>query len=95
MQILKININKREYQAFLNKFGQSHTKETTRKIHNHIRACVRDAIDEYIIKIDFTRKAVVSGNIEAKRPEEKHLGYTESKKLMTEVYKRLERNNGK
>ncbi len=87
-------ITKREYQAFLNEYALNHAKETTRKLNIHIRACVREAIDEGIIRVDFTRGAVITGSVEAKRPEEKHLSYTESKQLMSELYNRLERSLG-
>jgi integrase len=85
-------ITKREYQSFLNEYASTHAKETTRKINVHIRACVKEAIDEGIIRVDFTRGAVVTGNVEAKRPEEKHLDYSESRQLMSEIYKRLNRS---
>lgn len=88
------DITKREYQAFLNEYGLTHAKETTRKLNIHIRACVREAIDEGIIRVDFTRDVVITGSVEAKRPEEKHLNYFESKRLMNELYKRLNRSLG-
>ncbi|MEK5390170.1 site-specific integrase [Margalitia sp. FSL K6-0131] len=87
-------ISKREYQAFLNEYGKNHAKESTRKLNTHIRACVRNAIEEGIIRIDFTREAVLTGSIEAKRPEEKYLNYFESKRLMKELYNRLDRSIG-
>lgn len=87
-------ITKREYQAFLNEYGSSRAKETTRKLNIHIRACVKDAMDEGIIRVDFTRGAIITGNTEAKRPEDKHLNYDESKRLMNELYKRLDRAPG-
>ncbi|MFH5187154.1 tyrosine-type recombinase/integrase [Paenibacillus sp. TAB 01] len=76
------NITKRSYQEFLNKYAENHAKDTTRKLNTHIRACVRDAIDEGLIQMDFTRGAVLSGNVPSKRPEEKHLNYFESKRLL-------------
>ncbi|KIL35124.1 integrase [Cohnella kolymensis] len=75
------NITKRKYQAFLNSYGSTRAKGTAGKLNSHIRACVRDAIDEGIIRVDFTRKVVLSGSVPAKRPEEKHLNYFESKRL--------------
>lgn len=81
------DITKRGYQAFLNSYGSTRSKETTRKLNTHIRACVKDAIDEGIIHIDFTRGAVLTGSIPAKREEEKHLSLFESKRLMKEVSK--------
>lgn len=88
------DITKREYQEFLNEYGLSHAKETTRKLNIHIRACVREAIDEGLIRVDFTRDAVITGSVEAKRPEEKHLSYQESRELMKEIYNRLDRSLG-
>jgi integrase len=76
------NITKRKYQEFINEYAKTHAKDTTRKLNTHIRACVRDAIDEGIISVDFTRGAVLSGAVAAKRPEEKHLNYLESKRLL-------------
>ncbi|MGM0956247.1 MAG: tyrosine-type recombinase/integrase [Bacillota bacterium] len=102
LQTIKVNfpgkylheINKREYQQFLNDFGSDHAKQTVRKINTHIRACVQEAIEEGIIHIDFTRKARLTGKIESKRPEEKHLNYSESHLLLNELYNRKERSIG-
>ena len=55
------NINKRMYQSFLNEYGKTHAKASTRKLNTHIRACVKDAIDEGLISVDFTRRAVLTG----------------------------------
>ncbi|AMQ71861.1 MULTISPECIES: tyrosine-type recombinase/integrase [Bacillus amyloliquefaciens group] len=87
-------INKREYQKFLNDFGSEHAKQTVRKLNTHIRACVQEAIDEGIIQIDFTRKAKLTGKVESKRPEEKHLNYSESRLFLNELYARKERSIG-
>ncbi|WP_054948944.1 tyrosine-type recombinase/integrase [Numidum massiliense] len=84
------SITKRSYQSFLNEYAKTHAKATTRKLNTHIRACVKDAIDEGIIAIDFTRNATLTGNLAAKKPEEKHLSYFESKRLLAELYKRLD-----
>lgn len=88
------SITKRDYQAFLNEYGKSRAKETTRKLNIHIRACVRDAIDEGVLFTDFTRGAIITGDVEAKRPEEKHLSYKESQKFINELYNRLEQSLG-
>lgn len=84
------SITKRDYQAFLNDYSKGRAKASVRKLNTHIRACVRDAIDEGIISTDFTRKATISGNA-AKSASEKHLNYFESKRLLKEVYNRLDR----
>ena len=84
------DITKRSYQAFINKYGKSWAKETTRKMNTHIRSCVLDAVDEGIIRVDFTRDVVVVGNNAAKRPEDKHLDYEDSQILLNEINKRLD-----
>ncbi|MCY7834471.1 site-specific integrase [Bacillus spizizenii] len=88
------DITKREYQEFLNDFGAVHAKETVRKLNTHIRACVQEAIEEGIIQFDFTRKAKLTGSVESKRPEEKHLNYVESQKLLNELYERKDKSIG-
>lgn len=76
------NITKRIYQAFLNEYAKTRSKETARKINTHIRACVRDAIDEGILHVDFARGVVLTGAVPPKREEEKHLSLFESKRLL-------------
>ncbi|MBB6452022.1 integrase [Salirhabdus euzebyi] len=85
------NINKRKYQSFLNDYGKDHAKATSRKLNSHIRSCVREAIDEGIIRVDFTRGVTLTGK-DGKRAEEKHLNYAESKLLLNELYKRLDKS---
>ncbi|BFH12291.1 integrase [Paenibacillus dendritiformis] len=80
------NITKRQYQKFLNEYGEKRTKDTVRKLNTHIRACVREAIDEGLIRVDFTRGAVFSGGVSSKLPEEKHLSYFESMRLLRVLY---------
>src|SRR5690625_2535685 len=46
-------IKNREYQAFLNEYGKERAKSTSNKLNSHIRACVKQAIDEGIIRVDF------------------------------------------
>nr|WP_026681371.1 site-specific integrase [Priestia megaterium] len=86
-------ITKRSYQSFLNEYADGHAKSTVRKLNTHIRACVRDAIDEGIIRTDFTRNVIFSGQ-ESKRSDQKHLNYQESLKLLNEIYKRLNKSLG-
>ena len=57
----------------------------------HIRGCVREAVDEGIIRIDFTRGIEISGSVPAKKADEKYLNYNESRILLQEVLNRLNR----
>jgi integrase len=87
-------IKKREYQEFLNEYGSTRSKEQVEKVNGHIRSCVQDAIDEGILQVDFTRKAVVTGSVPAKKPSEKHLNYKDSERALNEIHKRLDRGLG-
>lgn len=49
-------------------------------MNSHIKACVKKAIDEGIIRVDFTRNAIKTGR-KGKRKEEKYLSNKESEKL--------------
>lgn len=84
------DIKRRDYQEFLNVYGSTRARETVEKVHTHIRSCVLDAVEENIIRIDFTRKSVLTGSVPAKKPSEKHLHFEESEKLLKEIYKRLD-----
>lgn len=83
------HIKKSDYQAFINDLGKNKSRETVKKTNSHVRACVREAVDEGIISVDFTRNVVLSGK-KGKRAEEKYLNYKESQLLLNTLYDRLE-----
>lgn len=87
-------ITKHDYQMFINQFGSNKAKETVEKVNTHIRACIKDAVDEQIIHRDFTRNAVITWTVPAKKSAEKHLGYKESELLLKEIWKKLDKGLG-
>lgn len=84
-------IKRHDYQLFLNEYGSTRSKETVEKLNTHIRACVKDAVEEQIIHHDFTRKAVLTWTTPSKRPIDKHLNFKESKLLLQELLKKLDK----
>lgn len=48
------DITKREYQQFLNEMGIKFAKTTNRKMNVYIRTYAKEAIDEGLIRTDFT-----------------------------------------
>jgi integrase len=88
------DMTKRSYQRFLNEYGKTRAYETVRKLNTHIRACVRDAVDEGRIRVDFTRGVEFNSSVVSKRPEERHLNYEESVALIAELKDRLDRSLG-
>lgn len=77
------------YQKLLNKYAKNHAKETVIKFNNHVRACLKDSIDDGVINRDPTRKAVIKGNKPSKPKEDKYLDYSELKILLKETEKHL------
>lgn len=83
-------ITRADYQRFLNEYGIGLSKETVRKLNTHIRSCVRDAIEDGYISVDFTRKAEFNATFSAKKSEDKHLSYEDSLKLYQTLFKNIE-----
>ena len=48
-------ISRRDYQLFMNSFGETHAKSTVQKVNSIIRACVKSAIYDNLIATDFTQ----------------------------------------
>lgn len=88
------DINRQDYQMFLNWLGDGKAKETVAKINGHIKACVKDAIEDQIITIDFTRKTELTWSVQSKRASEKHLSYEESEQLLLQIWDNLDKGLG-
>ncbi len=73
----------------MNTYGETHAKPTAQKLNSHIRACVKDAVDEGIIQVDFTRKVVITGK-PSKKASEKHLDFHETERLINKLYASLD-----
>ncbi|HHY71635.1 MAG TPA: site-specific integrase [Bacillus bacterium] len=88
------DIKRQHYQIFLNELGKGKAKETVAKINGHIKACVKDAIEEQVIQIDFTRKTELSWTVQEKKSTEKHLNYEESERLLQSIWRKLDEGLG-
>ena len=86
------DITKRRYQRFLYKYGETHSHETVRKVNTHIRACVKEAVDEGLIRTDFTRGVEVIGKVDAKAENEKYLNFDDAQKLLRYLVDHRERS---
>lgn len=88
------DIKRQDYQLFLNWLGKGKAKETVSKINGHIKACVKDAMEEQIIPFDFTRKTELTWTIQAKKSVDKHLNYQESERLLQAIWNKLHNGLG-
>jgi integrase len=73
------------YQQTLNEYSKTHAKLTVSCFHKQIHACLLDAVDEQIIRIDPARKAIISGRA-LEKDKVKCLDYDEWKKLIMATY---------
>ena len=71
-QMLLKNINRSEYQKFLNNYGKGHSDETVRKVNSCIAPCLREAVYDGYIKKDPTFNIMIKGTVKAK---EEHFKY--------------------
>lgn len=55
-------ISRSQYQSFIKKFGATHSKETVNKVNHILRSCVRDALDDNVIRKNFTNRINVVWN---------------------------------
>lgn len=83
-------IIRNDYQAFLNEYGKNYSKEVMSKVHGHIKAAVEHAVEDEIIRINFAKKANVTGKPPKKRSD-KYLEFEESEKLYYGLLERLDK----
>lgn len=74
-------LTKAKYQAFINRYAKTHSKETVRKINTKIAGCLQEAFRNGDLPIDVTYKIAISG-LEGKKEEDKYLNESEAKKLL-------------
>lgn len=83
------DIDRQHFQMFLNWLGEKKAKETVVKINGHIKACVKDALEDQIIQSDFTRKTTPIWTVQAKKSTEKYLNFEESEQLLQRIRSKL------
>lgn len=77
------DLTKLIYQEKLNRFAQTHARRTVSCFHKQLRSCILEALDERIIISDPTRKAVITGVEQPKRP--KTLSYQDWQRLIVNL----------
>lgn len=82
-------LNRAEYQRLINKYAETHAKGTVIKFNNHIRSCLKDAVEDGYILFDPTRKVVLGGDKPSKQKEDKYLDLNSYKKIITTAKSKL------
>ncbi|WP_102281903.1 site-specific integrase [[Lactobacillus] timonensis] len=54
-------LNRQTYQELLNRYSETHEKQTTLDFHHHLKAALVDALDNGDLERDPTRRAIIKG----------------------------------
>lgn len=81
-------ITRSSYQQFITEYGKEHAPVTVRKVNGIIRACVKNAIYDDVLKKDFTYNITFVANKD-KEFKVENLSISEIKLLINYVYDRL------
>ena len=84
-------ISRREYQLFMNSFGETHAKSTVQKVNSIIRACVKSAIYDNLIATDFTQNIELIWD-DNKTKKIEYLNVAEISKLVAITKRKLNHN---
>lgn len=84
------DISRTIYQSFLSEYGRQHAKETVSKINVHVKACIKNAVYDEIIKRDFTTQTTIVFNKNNSRKIE-YLSIKELKALTAYLLNNLDK----
>lgn len=72
-----------DYQAFLNHLAQTRVKSSVSKMNSHIRSAVSKALEQNLIRLDFTKGAVIGG---AKKEKSRDLKFLEENEMWNLIH---------
>lgn len=85
------DVNRNNYQDFINRYSLNHSKETVRKINSKFNACFKDALhDNHIPRLPTYRVSL--GGLPGKKESEKYISEADSKKLIYSITSNLKVN---
>ena len=81
--IKMIDLNKKIYQQIINRFAETHAKNTTHDFHNQIKSSIHDALDEGLVIRNPTLKVVIKGTPD--KQYNKYIGAVEAGQLLRKL----------
>ncbi len=75
------DLNRLIYQQIINKYAETHERQTVQDFHTQLKASIKDAVYEEYIKKDVTYGVVVKG-LKSKNNAKKYLDESEYRKLL-------------
>lgn len=76
------DLDRRTYQQLLNKYAETHEKQTTTDFHHQVKGCIQDLFHDGLIVRDPTYKSIVKGKISSRKKKVKFLHASELKSLI-------------
>ena len=82
-------IKRIDYQKFINELGAKFAKDTMQKTHGTIRSCVKDAIEDGVVHVNFTSRINLVYNKDKTRKIE-YLSVKDTQKLVKQAISQLD-----
>lgn len=76
------SLTRTTYQKRLNVFSETHADASVERFNIHIKASLENLVDDGVIPYNFTKKAIVKGQVPSVPEEEKYLNYDDFERLM-------------
>ncbi|WP_020006332.1 tyrosine-type recombinase/integrase [Salinicoccus albus] len=74
-----------EYQEFINHYAKDHTKESVRKVHNAVKACLEHAVHDGLIYRNPAWNTKVYGKVPTQPDHEKYMEINQYKALKNDI----------
>ncbi|MGB4932663.1 MAG: site-specific integrase, partial [Streptococcus suis] len=82
-------INATSYQNIINELAKCYVKDSVKRFNSHIRASIKVAFHQGVLKKDFTEIVKVFSDVESKREEDNYLELDEYEQLITDYRKTI------
>ncbi len=82
-------INATSYQNIINELAKCYVKDSVKRFNSHIRAAIKVAIHQGILKKDFTEIVKIFSDVESKKEEDKYLELDEYEQVITDYRKTI------
>ncbi|WP_024377496.1 tyrosine-type recombinase/integrase [Streptococcus suis] len=82
-------INATSYQNIINELAKRYVKDSVKRFNSHIRAAIKVAIHQGILKKDFTEIVKIFSDVESKKEEDKYIELDEYEQLITDYRKTI------
>lgn len=78
------DLNRQIYQDLLNRYAETHEKQTVLDFHHQVKSGILDALEEGLLTIDPTRKIVIKGTV-TQHHKVKYLNQQQLTKLLAQL----------